>query len=166
MTFATIDSQELKRCSKCHIEKPYDAFNWRSDNNTYRSQCKACAQVRLTIQQRLRRAKNPEKHRTYMDTYRIANRERILKNALQSHYRRKFGLTIEERNQMLAEQGGVCAICQGDNSNSKRDWHIDHCHETQCIRGILCADCNAMLGRARDKITTLQNAIAYLRRFR
>jgi hypothetical protein len=74
-----------------------------------------------------------------------------------------------EYRSLLDEQGNACAIC-GDADDNKwsrgglrRDgWHIDHCHETGKVRGVLCPPCNLMLGYARDNVDTLRRAIDYL----
>lgn len=83
---------------------------------------------------------------------------------LAGHYRRKYGITVEERDQMLDLQGGKCAICQGP-PNGKKDGrlHVDHCHATNRIRGLLCYSCNTMLGLAADDPQRLLAAVEYLK---
>lgn len=53
----------------------------------------------------------------------------------------------------------MCAICAITTSDVL---HVDHCHTTGKIRGLLCHQCNVLLGASKDSITTLQNAIKYL----
>jgi hypothetical protein len=101
------------------------------------------------------------KRTAYMRGWREKNRERHNELCLQSYHRRKddparkaakdrahlkykYGLTPEDYDAKLAEQGGVCAIC--GKSPTKRRLHIDHCHETGRIRGLLCTGCNTRLG--------------------
>lgn len=74
-----------------------------------------------------------------------------------------YGLTPVEYSQLLAGQEERCAIC------GTRDWkgpgrkpHVDHDHSTGKVRGLLCVDCNALLGRAHDNPEVLAKAIAYL----
>jgi len=78
------------------------------------------------------------------------------------HY--KFGMTVEDYDRLLAEQGGVCAICGGLPSRTKH-LHVDHCHETNRLRGLLCDACNLGLGKFKDSPETLERAAAYLRRY-
>lgn len=54
-----------------------------------------------------------------------------------------------------------CAICRSENL-TKKDFHLDHNHQTKKARGILCGRCNVMLGMAKDNVTTLRRAIKYL----
>ena len=81
-----------------------------------------------------------------------------------SYLRKAYGMTVEAFDAMFAAQNGVCAICEGDNSASKVNWHVDHCHANGHVRGILCHHCNVMLGMASDNPSTLSAAIAYLER--
>lgn len=100
----------------------------------------------------------------YMRVYRLLDPDRFKGFDLMKH----FGITFEQYNEMLAAQGGVCAICeQQDQAISKhtgkgRDLAVDHCHSTQRVRGLLCSHCNGALGFARDNIEILLRAIAYL----
>lgn len=63
-------------------------------------------------------------------------------------------------DQLLAKQGGKCAIC-GEEANGNR-LAVDHNHETGEIRGLLCHQCNTGLGSFRDNPQLLKQAIAYL----
>jgi hypothetical protein len=81
-------------------------------------------------------------------------------------YLSKYGMTVESHAALWDEQGRTCAICGTDKSGDKKGWHIDHCHKTKQVRGILCGHCNRMLGGALDKAETLSRAINYLSKLR
>lgn len=72
---------------------------------------------------------------------------------------RRYGLTPEQYDAMLAEQDGRCAVCR---CTSSRRLHVDHCHETGRVRGLLCFNCNSALGHAKDDTQRLQALIRYL----
>lgn len=82
------------------------------------------------------------------------NRERHNETTKRGHYRRLFGLTLEQRN-LLLSQG--CQICFGVAT------HIDHCHKTGKVRGGLCNNCNTALGGFKDSPIILDSAKEYLR---
>jgi recombination endonuclease VII len=68
---------------------------------------------------------------------------------------------------MLAAQNWQCAICaRSFRSISKRERHIDHDHRTGRVRGLLCRECNLLLGHARDDVMVLRGAIDHLERSR
>ena len=60
---------------------------------------------------------------------------------------RKYGMTLEQYEAMLAAQGGGCALCGKRPEHYRKSLHVDHEHETGRVRGILCAGCNTLLGR-------------------
>ena len=66
---------------------------------------------------------------------------------------------------MFDEQGGVCAIC-GAPPPDGRPLHLDHCHTTEQVRGLLCNGCNAGLGFFGDDITRMAKAMRYLTLYR
>jgi hypothetical protein len=74
------------------------------------------------------------------------------------------GISVEERDRLLFEQGNVCAACGSDEPGSVKGWHVDHSHRTDAIRGVLCATCNIALGQVGDSIVRLQRLIDYLRK--
>jgi hypothetical protein len=69
-----------------------------------------------------------------------------------------YGITLEQRNEMIEAQDNKCLICS-DELNVP---HVDHCHETKHVRGILCARCNMGLGYFKDDPQRLASAITYL----
>ena len=84
----------------------------------------------------------------------------------------RYGITIERVNEMLAEQGGGCAIC-GRTDSGTREWCVDHDHACcppitnmhacgNCVRGIVCYNCNNMLGYAIDNPDNLMAGATYL----
>lgn len=77
---------------------------------------------------------------------------------------RKFGLTREEYDRMLAGQGGCCAICGSTDTGSKNkgQFSVDHDHVSGKVRGLLCTRCNTGLGLFRDSCEFLGKAITYL----
>ncbi len=89
--------------------------------------------------------------------------ERITQNR-ENSYLRKYGLTIDDYDQLLDSQDGQCAICESKDPGSEGCFHVDHCHTTGAIRGLLCHNCNAMLGHSKDSVKTLRIAIKYLER--
>jgi recombination endonuclease VII len=78
-------------------------------------------------------------------------------------------MTLEQYEDMLNEQHGQCAICKTDTPGTARhgnrkSFAVDHCHETNEVRALLCEKCNQGLGCFRDDLTILEQALAYLRR--
>lgn len=86
---------------------------------------------------------------------------------------KKYSLSASQMDSMLIDQCGLCACCS-IQMRSVNEPHIDHDHSCcdskkscgKCVRGLLCASCNHMLGNAKDSIETLQNAINYLKKYR
>lgn len=87
------------------------------------------------------------------------------------HLRNAYGITIDDYEQMLASQGGGCAICQRTNA-SGRNLYVDHDHGCcpgtsscgQCVRALLCDPCNRAIGLMGDMPDRMESAAAYLRR--
>ncbi|MBP0933469.1 endonuclease VII domain-containing protein [Streptomyces goshikiensis] len=73
------------------------------------------------------------------------------------HLKRAYGMTEAERDEMIAAQGGLCCICLKAPAV-----HVDHCHETGMVRGVLCFNCNSAIGKLGDDPDTLRRAISYL----
>ena len=75
----------------------------------------------------------------------------------------RYGITPEEFNKLFEAQGKRCAIC-GTDAPGARAWHLDHCHDTATIRGVLCRTCNLGIGHLKHDPALLLAAIEYLKR--
>ena len=78
---------------------------------------------------------------------------------------KKFGITVDEYNNFISTQNNCCAICgtnKDDFNGRGNNFHIDHCHSTNKVRGLLCNNCNTGLGQFKDNVQNLKNAIQYL----
>ena len=113
------------------------------------------------------RERNRARYRT--EEYKSKNAERCgteeyKMKARWSYIMRNYGLSKEDFESMLEEQQNKCAICGfefHDEGKSTRP-HIDHCHDSGDVRGLLCNNCNTGLGQFKDNPSLLQSAIEYL----
>lgn len=97
------------------------------------------------------RRENPE---AYKALHRGPNHKANLK--------RRFGLSVEEYNVLVAMTDGLCGICRQPEVRDRR-MCLDHDHKTGEIRGFLCSRCNLLLGNAGDNVEWLEKAILYLK---
>ena len=118
---------------------------------------------------------NREQHRATTEAWRRANLGRFNETgkawkkanpgAMKKYRLRKYGLTVEQYEAMLKEQDNRCAICGTDTPAKHGSWCVDHCHDTNEPRGLLCVKCNAGLGHFDDSPAHLLAAERYLQRF-
>jgi hypothetical protein len=78
------------------------------------------------------------------------------------HLGYKYGITLEEYNDIFTNQSGNCAICGRNQSTLKKILMVDHDHKTGIVRGLICHHCNFVLGQAFDDPKTLRSAADYL----
>jgi len=77
--------------------------------------------------------------------------------------RNNYGITLHDFDELLQMQNNSCAICSKPIEALRRRMNIDHCHDTNKVRGILCTGCNTGLGHLGDNIEGLEKAIQYLK---
>ena len=131
----------MKNCNNCKTDLPVDSFG--SDKSRKDGKSIYCLRCRAELARTARYSK-PERGRTY------------------SRYRR-YGITKEEYDRLNTEQSGLCAICGTDvPGRNHLTLYIDHDHKTGKVRGLLCCDCNLLLGYAKDDKTVLLKSIKYL----
>ncbi len=102
------------------------------------SSCKQCTRARAAL---------------YRQATRRARRERVRFVT--------YGLTGVAYDNLLAHQGGRCAICLRPPEADK-ELHVDHDHASGAVRGLLCRMCNKGLGHFEDEIERMTRAIQYL----
>lgn len=131
----------MKKCPVCNVDKEESKY-WK---NQY-----------LCIECQKSKQKNSWKSRTPL-------------KRLEQHLKYKYGITHDEFMSTWKLQNGCCAICSDElpdlivYENRKRGYAIDHNHETGEFRGILCLQCNTLLGMAKDSVDVLKYAIQYLK---
>lgn len=128
----------MLRCSNCREMKPECEFGLdRTSSRGFSYECKSCAKER---------SKSRKRNRDPVE----AKRNNL----------RRYGLTLEDFNNLVKKQNGCCAICREPCPNL----HVDHCHLSFRNRGLLCTSCNKALGFFKDRIDLLEAAIEYLRK--
>lgn len=175
-------TEEGIRCSKCRARKARDAF-YSKKNGDPQSQCKACyredhrreyvpksggtdeprecAVCGATYQPKTRRPSVYCSRECGQQDRKESGRER------NAYLLRTYGITADDYDQMLIEQGGGCALCgvKPDELTAGRFrtyLHVDHDHETNAVRGLLCPDHNLLLGRFGDSVDMFRKVVAYL----
>lgn len=131
-----------KICTGCLQDKPIGEFQGNGKGRT-QARCRPC---------RLGQTK----------AWRAANRERYT-NKRWEHLLSRYGLKRAEYEAILDKQGGRCAICYGGVSWGRRNFSVDHDHNTHKVRGLLCSSCNTAVGHFKESLPNLQRAIEYLR---
>lgn len=124
---------DFKRCTKCGADKPLEAYT-----------------------------PDPRKRGGREHACRICRQSRRSKGAAKlAHLRRAYGLVPSDVSAIAERQNGQCPICRRGLAAVKRT-HIDHCHSTGRVRGILCSECNTGIGKLKDSPELLRRALAYL----
>lgn len=110
------------------------------------------------------RARNP-------DVARAVSRRNYVKNKRSPHrdpqfYEfvsklRRHGLTVDSFHALYEAQNMACGICREELQLTKGGCHIDHCHETGHVRGLLCGHCNVGFGMFREDPVKLRSAAEY-----
>jgi hypothetical protein len=91
----------------------------------------------------------------------IENKERRRIIIQKNNYKKRYGLSIEQKQELVDKQNSKCAICNNDLKDA-HDVCVDHNHITNKIRGILCRKCNLGIGHLNDSTQILKSAILYL----
>lgn len=157
----------MKECKKCKQLLKIEKFGVSkrtladgSQKNYVDSVCMVCRR-----KAHLEKEGKKEIHRQGSMRWYYNNPEKAKEQRL-----RKYGITLEDYNNKRKEQGYCCAICgehessvsSGRSLKAETSLNVDHCHETKKVRGLLCVNCNTLLGKAKDNILILENAINYL----
>lgn len=161
----------MKVCKTCGLTKALDDF-YRAPGmrDGRRNECKTCnlaakrerylADPQAAIARVKRwQQENPERYRENQRRIRSSPAGKERQRA--GHLRRKYGITVEQYDELLASQGGRCAICRRE-PRPDISLHLDHDHQSGQLRGILCFRCNNALGDFDDDSTLLRAALGYL----
>lgn len=136
-------------CTKCQFWKTPASFSFRKDGRLRRP-CNECSKQRMHQYNLKMREKNQLRYQ----------KEKSARLAKQME--KAYGITPALYQQMLKQQKNCCKLCGKKFEKTIKRPHIDHDHKTGKVRGILHAQCNALLGLANDDAGILEAAIQYL----
>lgn len=160
---------ETKRCSKCGNDLPLSAFYQRTGAKSHHSACKVCERAMAKDWYE----RNKDKATAKVKEWRQQNSDAVKQyraDNRQKHYRqeigRKYGVEPSWFDEQLQRQGNACVCCkrQFQWGGKQTTPHVDHCHDTKAIRGILCNRCNTVLGLCEDDDKLLSALARYLRK--
>lgn len=159
---------ETRVCKQCTIKKSIESYR------KGKGYCKDCynANARQRLKddpdfrekERLRAVakyqKNKEKHCAITKRYYEEN----LEWRKDLHLQKTYNITMDDKIRMRDSQSNKCAIC-GKIFVDDKSAHVDHCHTTNKVRGLLCRSCNTALGFFRDNADIMKTAIEYITKY-
>lgn len=176
---------EQLKCSKCNEFKSLDMFSKRKEiKRGYKSWCKDC--ICMKNHNRKYLGKNGEfKYKSTefengtklcticnnikdINEFRTKDKRRntLISFCHKCHSRKlkakEYNIPFDLFDKLLEQQNHLCKICKGTNPDG-RELYIDHDHNTGKVRGLLCNHCNTGLGKFKDNILILEEAIRYLK---
>lgn len=137
-----------KPCSVCRENKPISEYYFSTTGRIF-GPCKPC-----------NRKRSDDWRKNNSKAFNAIQRKCYHKNPLANRriwLKKNYGITPEQYDATLTEQGGGCAIC-----GSPHKLHMDHNHKTKRLRGLLCSNCNLGLGNLQENQAIMAKAIAYL----
>lgn len=157
----------MRTCSSCKETKGDDKFRPGKKS----AKCKDCLAIQSAAYYEANKHKWAERDQRMREkdaeAFRKKSREAQARyrasptNTIHLRYlKKRYGITVEQYAEMFDKQKGGCAICGKEPDRIRL--HVDHDHATGKVRGLLCFDCNLVLGHARDNTAILDAAKAYL----
>lgn len=144
----------MRKCYRCKETKNLSEFHKNKTKKLgYNYECKICDDIR--------RKENYLKNYAHSLNFHKKRRKEFPKIYSEIDHKKylkhKYNITIAEVEKMKADQFDKCKIC-----NNILPLVIDHNHDNGKIRGLLCHQCNSLLGFAHEDESILINAIQYL----
>jgi hypothetical protein len=148
----------FRTCKVCNLVK---------EKSNFQPQGYQCRECRTEKQRAYWNALSPEvkkirqKNGEYQKRWVALNPEKAKEHSRRTHIMRKFGLTVEQYDTMLAEQNNGCAIC-GQSCATGMNLAVDHDHATGKVRALLCKNCNTAIGLLGEDTDRMAKAIEYI----
>lgn len=148
--------QHKKYCPKCKKRKDLDEFSTMKVRNGIASHCKECNREMLNEYY------DTDKGKMILKNKYIQNKTKYKNSKLL----REFGISLDEYNQMLENQGNGCAICGRTEKENKKMLAVDHDHTTIKNRAILCSSCNLTIGFIEKNNIDIDKIKEYINKFK
>lgn len=158
----------MKTCSQCGVEQPITEYHYKRGQTQNR--CKKCRSAYQKAHYLANREREREVRKAWYEKNKsavsIKMKRQYKENPEKFVYARKlrkYGLTKERYEAMLAEQGNACEICR---SIFVATPYVDHCHDTHRVRGLLCSQCNTGYGLLKEDVAIFKSCIAYHEKYK
>ena len=138
-----------KECSLCKEVKAIESFNKDvTQQSGYYPRCKECAKIGKKM---------------YLQEYRIQHSKERRNYTL----RAKFNISLQEADSLIERSlKNTCEMCgKHQKEGKKKSLSVDHCHATNQVRGLLCHNCNLVLGHSLESVEILNSAVKYLEKY-
>lgn len=159
-----------KPCSQCKKIKPLNEFyrdNTAGMKLGRRSVCIECGkennkrpEVKAQKNKSAKKFRQTKRYKDYQEKYKKTEAYKL--KTKKWNFKIRYGITPDDYNQLFEQQNGCCAICGKHQSELKRKLNVDHSHQTNEIRGLLCHSCNVALGMVEEDIVILEKMKRYL----
>jgi hypothetical protein len=151
----------MKNCTKCSNQKPLSEYNKNKKRKDGLSAwCKSCTKLSSAKWYKINANKVIARSRQWA----LSNQEKKKLNSRKSHLKRKYNMSLEDEKKLIDNQKNKCAICNIEMITEQSKFHIDHCHNSGKVRGVLCNSCNTGLGMFKDSQEYLKSAVKYLKK--
>ena len=151
----------MKTCRKCKETKPLTEFYKNKDSKDgHLNACKKCQSEQMKESHSENRDERIKKMKDYNSKPENKERARCLQ------LQRRFGITLDDYNQMFTEQNGCCAVCGKHEKEQAKALAVDHDHETGEVRELLCHACNVSFGLLREDPEIILSLLAYARKYK
>jgi hypothetical protein len=150
-------NRENPHCRGCGAKLGDD--NWTAARRIHRDYfCQSCSSSYGSGYYRGHRKEIINRGKRYYAAHKRENKDAKL--------RRLFGISLEQYQTLVVRQGAKCAACHkplGKIADGALRPVVDHDHESRRVRGIIHANCNCIIGFARENPTILDYLASYLR---
>ncbi len=158
-----------KACLKCGKEWPISEYHEKRGKP--QPQCKECRSEYM----RGYYQDNYDRERAKRKAWYEANKLRVCEQLKEEYkanpekykwqrLKQKYGVTQEQYEGLRKMQRNKCGICR--TSFDETEPHLDHCHDTGKVRGLLCANCNTGIGLFKHNAKRMEKAIAYVVKYK
>ena len=144
-----------KACPGCGVVQP------RSEYGT-QSRCRSCRAREYQINKARIRERRREHYRANREAsirYSVEWKRRNPDKMRDYNLKAKYGIPYGTFDRLMGEQDGRCAICQLEHPKTL---HVDHCHDSGVVRGLLCDTCNRGIGYFAEDADRLRAAARYV----
>jgi hypothetical protein len=165
----------LRRCRACEQETTKREFDTGTETcrkclyNTGNKRCSSCREL-LPLNEFFASSKRRDGRHVYCRSCSAKKQSALAPHTAAYKRKRNYGLDESAYQRLMTEQNGACFICQKPERRTRLGkplpLHVDHCHDSGVVRGLLCCDCNLGLGRFKSDSGNLTRAILYLERNR